>query len=587
LEAGGMRQFDRRSFFGLGACGLAGCANEDPYFGNTNPPSTQHLICAALDAGDSLDPAKAAMPGRLVPLFEGLTNYHPQTMEPAAGIATHYETSPDGLRVTLYLRGHPDPAGISFPNTNSLPAGLTRGRPAPPDRTPIRWSDGSIITAYDVVYSWRRLLDPATAAPFAHLLYCVQNAREVNAGQLMPERIGVRALDDFTLQTDLCTPTAYFLRLLSCPALSPVPRQTIEFAGQHQSDWTAPGRIVTSGPFLLSQFRARDCMVLSRNPHYVEAGLVTLETVSYLLTATDTSCVNLYKSGYAHLTAGVPLPPHLSTALQRNRDLHMSPSFGVVFPCFNTRKPPFDNVLLRYAVNMAIDKKAIADVFGFRRAVARTLVPPLRGYRPPESLVIDVDGQSYDVLKHDPPGARALLARAGYPGGLDASGRRLRFDLLGPGTADVRLRCEILQQQLRSTLNIQAHIATQEFQAFLERIFSGNYRGMTDYLDWGLYLDANWFLSQFVSGSSVNATGWSDPNYEDMLAKANSTMDDAARMQALGDCEKYLLEAMPFIPLYYDAWAYPQKPYVRGMSPNPMDVPLLKYAWIDTHWRPS
>ena len=582
-----MRQFDRRSFLGLGASGLAGCADEGPYFGNTNPPANQQLICAAFDAGDSLDPAKAAIPGRLVTLFEGLTNYHPQTMEPAAGIATHHETSADGMRVTLYLRGHPNPPGAAFPNTNNLPAGLTRGRPAPPDRMPVRWSDGTVIAAHDVVYSCRRLLDPATAAPFAHLLYCVQNAREVNAGRLPPEKIGVRALDEFTLQADLCAPTAYFLRLLSCPALSPVPRQAIEDAAQHKTNWTDPGRIVTSGPFLLSEFRVRDRMVLTRNPHYIEAGLVTLESVSYLLTSNETSCVDLYKSGHAHLTAGVALAPHLAPVLQRKRDLHTSPSFGVTFPCFNIRRPPFDNVLLRYAVNMAIDKQAIADVFGFRRAAARTLVPPLSGYRPPESLVIDVDGKSYDVLKHDPPGARALLAKAGCPGGIDASGRRLQFDLLGPGSADVRLRCEILQQQLRSTLNIQVNIATQEFQAFLGRIFSGNYRGMTEYLDWGLYLDANWFLSQFVTGSSVNATGWSDPDYDDMLAKANSTMDPAARMQSLGDCERYLLKAMPFIPLFYDAWAYPQKPFVRGMLPNLMDVHLLKYAWIDTNWRPS
>jgi ABC-type oligopeptide transport system substrate-binding subunit len=452
---------------------------------------------------------------------------------------------------------------------------------------PVHWSDGAIVTAHDVVYSWRRLLDPVTAAPFAHLLYCVQNAREVNAGRLPPPKIGVRAVDEFTLRTDLCAPTAYFLRLLSCPVLSPVPRQAIEDAVRHQSNWTDPGRIVTSGPFLLSEFRARDRMVLTRNPHYVEAGLVTLEAVSYLLTSSETSCVNLYKSGYAHVTIGATLSPHLAPVLQRKRDLHTSRAFGVVFPCFKTRKPPFDNVLLRYAVNMAIDKQAMADVFGFRRAAARTLVPPLKGYRPPESLVIDVDGKSYDVLKHDPQGARALLVKAGYPGGRDAQGRRLQFDLIGPGSADVRLRCEILQQQLRSTLNVQVNIATQEFQAFLERIFSGNYRGIAEYLDWGLYLDANWFLSQFVTGSSVNATGWSDPDYDDMLVKANSTMDPAARMQRLADCERYLLKAMPFIPLFYDAWAYPQKPFVRGMLPNLMDVHLLKYAWIDTNWRPS
>jgi oligopeptide transport system substrate-binding protein len=109
---------------------------------------------------------------------------------------------------------------------------------------------------------------------------------------------------------------------------------------------------------------------------------------------------------------------------------------------------------------------------------------------------------------------------------------------------------------------------------------------MAEYTDWGLYLDPHWFLSEFVTGSSVNPTGWSDPAYDDMLAKANTVLDPATRMQRLAECEAYLLRAMPFVPVFHDAWAYPQKPFVQGISPNAIDVHPLKYAWIDTIWRP-
>jgi ABC-type oligopeptide transport system substrate-binding subunit len=597
-----MSQLDRRTFVALGSLSLAGCARDSCYFGKIQPPARQQLICATIGTGDSLDPAKSVdtlSEGSILrALFEGLTNYHPQTMEPMAGIATHYETSADGLRITLFLRGHSRPRGVAFPDTSTLrdeylkgtlPVDYSRGHTAPPVRVPFRWSDGSLVTAHDVVYSWRRVLDPAMAATYSHLLYCIQYGREVNAGRAPPERLAVRALDEFTLQIDLQAPTAFFLRLLSCMTLAPVPRQAIEAARHRgiENSWTQPGWIVTSGPFTLLERRPRDRTVLRRNPSYIEAGVVGLEEVSFLLVRDLPTSVNLYKSGAAHVTAPGVLPPLLAHSLSGKRDLCTARAFATCFSCFNTTKPPFDNVLVRYAFNMAIDKQAIAGVFGFGRVPARSLVPPLEGYKPPASLVIEIDGRTYNVLDYNPTAARELLSKAGYPSGMDPRGQRLQVDLIGPNFADVRLRCEIFQQQLRANLNVAVNIGTQELQTFMDRIFSGNYRGMADYADSGLYVDPNWFLSEFVTGSSANPTGWADTRYDDMLAKANATIDPATRMQRLAGCEAYLLRAMPFIPIFYDAWAYPQKPYVRGIGPNLIDVHPLKYAWIDTNWRPS
>src|SRR5262249_43089992 len=156
------------------------------------------------------------------------------------------------------------------------------------------------------------------------------------------------------------------------------------------------------------------------------------------------------------------------------------------------------------------DKQAIAGVFGFGRVAARTLVPPAANYKPPERVPVVIDGKSYDVLAYDPAGARELLAKAGYPGGVNLQRRRLRIDLLGTNSSDV-LHCEILQQQWGANLGIEVNISTQEFGAWLQNILSGNYRGITQYADWGFYLDPNWFLDQFVTGSSVNVSGWADP----------------------------------------------------------------------------
>jgi hypothetical protein len=148
------------------------CTTDSPYFGKTTPPSEQRLVYANGDEPESFDPAKYAggTEMRIInALFDGLTKFHPTTLEPMAALATHYETNADQSQFTFYLRGHPNPRGIRLPNTDTLSRefevgrikeDFARGRSAPLDRIPARWSDGTVITAHDFVYSWRRVVDP-------------------------------------------------------------------------------------------------------------------------------------------------------------------------------------------------------------------------------------------------------------------------------------------------------------------------------------------------------------------------------------------------------------------------------------------
>lgn len=136
-----------------------------------------------------------------------------------------------------------------------------------------------------------------------------------------------------------------------------------------------------------------------------------------------------------------------------------------------------------------------------------------------------------------------------------------------------------------SELSVRVNVTLQEFKTFLQSQYSLNYAGVSDSADWGYYRDPTWFLSEFTTGASANIAGWSDPRYDSMLANAAATVDPTIRMERLAHCERYLLRAMPFVPIYHDIWAYPQKPYVRGVNPNLMDVHPLKYVWIDTNWR--
>ncbi len=235
-----------------------------------------------------------------------------------AALATHFELSPDGRRYTFYLRGHQAPGGERLPNTSNLRdeyrAGrlgedYARGRKAPPDYIPARWSDGTSVTAHDFVYSWRRALDPARAATYAYLMYYIRGAKEVNTGILPAEKLAVWATGDFSLEVELRIPTSFFLELISHRVFFPTPRRAIEAAqaAGRESAWTDPGRIVTSGAFTLTSRRSNESLVLTRNSYYYESGIVALKNLTFLPVVDGSTAANLYRAGEASIVQpGLP-----------------------------------------------------------------------------------------------------------------------------------------------------------------------------------------------------------------------------------------------------------------------------------------
>ena len=303
----------RRELLGIGSAALACCArSESGYFGSTMRPRTARLVHTLGGEPESLDPAKSSggYEFYVIPaMFEGLTQYHPRLPEPMAALATHYEVSPNQDQFTFYLRGHATPRGIRLPDAESLPTEFTRGRKCAPSAIPARWSDGTVITAEDFVYSWQRFLAPETAAPMAYQLYCVRNAEEVYTGKRSPRELAVRALDDFTFQVDLISPTPFFLQLIAVYWFSAVPRQAIDAARRSgdESSWTEPQQIVVSGPFALREWRRHESITVVRNPLYYEASMVALEELRFLPVSDETTAVNLYRSGAVATHAGIQL----------------------------------------------------------------------------------------------------------------------------------------------------------------------------------------------------------------------------------------------------------------------------------------
>jgi oligopeptide transport system substrate-binding protein len=344
--------------------------------------------------------------------------------------------------------------------------------------------------------------------------------------------------------------------------------------------------MVSSGPFVLHEWLPKDRIVLRKNQRYYEREAVCLDELVFLPTVREATRMNLYKTSQSHVTDVRVIPPVLAPVVVRAKDSHLSAGCRVLWYSINTTRPPLDNVLVRYALNMAIDRAALVKNLGAGRLVARGFVPPIRGYRGPNSLPVSIDGHQYDVLSFDPEAARSMLDRANYPGGAGRDGSRLRINLTFP-ESETKLLHEIVQQQWRSVLNVSATIRVEETSTFLgETCLRRSYDGVVRDAWTAVVNDPFDFLLTF-GPAQFACSAWADKVYDAMLASAHSTLNTAERMRKLAEVESYLLRQMPLLPIYQDSWLSLRKPYVRGVPQNRLGWPMLKYAWIDPDWSTS
>ena len=507
-------------------------------------------------------------------MYEPLVQPHPETMEPIAGLATHYLVENSGVRYTFYLRGHRCAArdAIGAAQSRCRPSSLedASGAPFP---VPARWSDGTVITAEDCVFSWRRYFDPKTANPDAYTFYCVAGGEAVSAGKIPPEQLGVRVLDRFAFQVDLVKPAPYFPML--CYYCVPTPRHVIEQARRDGSEasWTRPGRIVTSGPFRLKEFRPHERTVVSRNPYYFDSMFAGVEEIEFSA-ADGVTVVNLFRAGFADSMEGRVLPLQLALRIKGQAALHVRPACASHGWRISTNRPPLDNLALRYALNMATDKEAITRFLGMGQAPAKSRVAPLEGYPSPASLRVEIDGRDCDVLAYNPRAARELWAATGQ------APKRIRVHY--PARADSRLLAEVQQHQWKQNLGLETDLQAHEPGIYDQSVFEqGDFAGVAEDTLMANFPDPYDTLLLYTAGYP----SWSDAAFDVKLNAATATINPELRMKQLAECEAALLRDMPVIPLYYDSWVYLERPEVHGLCLSPLGVPSFKYAWIDQNRR--
>ncbi len=481
---------------------------------------------------DSLDPQKARQAEAhtiLRDLYECLTALD-EHAAPAPGVASEWSVSTDGRTYTFRLRPQ------------------------------ARWSNGDPVVAEDFVAALRRLVDPATASPYAQLIEIIDNAPEIIAGRMPPESLGVTAPDDDTVVIKLQAPAAYLPALLSHPSTCPVHRPTL---ARHGAAFSRPGVMVSNGAFTLKEWVPGSHVLVVRNAQYWNDELTRLDAVRYLHIADENVELLRYRAGELHVTASVPRSQLEWIRERLPGELRVSTQLATYYYGFNLERPPFDkSPELRRALSLVIDRERLAQ------HVLRAGEVPAYGWVPPG--VHDYTPQSFDYrdvpMERRIEEARRLYRQAGY-----SPERPLRFDLSYDASEISSQLAVAIASMWKEALGVEARLVALEFRSLLQAIDRGEVQVFR--LSWGGdYNDAYSFAQCLGSGFGINLTRYRNERYDALLAAAGSASDPVRRRELLEEAERIALSDHPLIPIYFHVGKHLVKPQVQGWYDNVMNV---------------
>ncbi|HEY2574022.1 MAG TPA: peptide ABC transporter substrate-binding protein [Verrucomicrobiaceae bacterium] len=467
-------------------------------------------------------------------LFEGLCRLNAQG-KPEPGVAERWDVSPDKKHYTFFLRGN------------------------------ARWSNGDPVTATDFVKSWERVLNPSMGSDYAPQLYPLVNARDYNEGKLMDfARVGVRAVDDHTLETTLENPIPYWIDLCAFTTLVPVHLPTVDKYG---GSWIKPGRLVGNGPFLLEQWLLDDHIRLRKNPGYWDAANTKMNSVDVLPIADSNTALNYFMTRQADLVMDKGMVPvSLIDKLKQQSWFHTGPFLGTWFIRFNVTKPPFTDPKVRRAFALAVDRKRIVEkITRLGEQQATSFTPPGAGqnYQPPP-------GPTFN-----PELAKELLKQAGFPGGRGLP--RVEYLYL-PLPVERNIAVE-LQAMWKETLGVEVSLTKQEQKIWLASMRELSYQLCRS--SWvGDYNDPNTFLECFTTGNGNNRTGWESKRYDELIAAAAAEGDVAKRQDIFREAEKLLItDEAPIIPVYHYVGVQFRRDALKGVESNLIDDHPFRAMW--------
>ncbi|WLI78594.1 ABC transporter substrate-binding protein [Kosakonia sp. H02] len=439
-------------------------------------------------------------------------------------------------------------------------------------RPGITWSDGTAITAKDIVWSWQRLVDPKTASPYASYPgnMNVVNATDIAQGKMAVDQLGVKAINDSTLEITLTQPTASFLPMLAHPSLVPIDKVLVTRFGEK---WTKPEHIVTSGAYKVTDWVVNERIVAERNARYWDNKATVINKVTYLPISAETADVNRFKAGEIDITYTIPVNQFAQLRKTYGDQVSVEPQLATYYYEFNTTKPPFNDPRVRRALNMALDKDIIAD-----KVMAQ-------GQRPawvisqPEIGGVKISPPDYASWPRDKRlvEAKKLLNEAGFN-----DDHPLSFNLLY-NTMETHQRIAIAASSMwKKNLGVEAKLQNQEWKTMLDTMHNGNFDAVR-YAWIADYDDAATFLNNFRTGDSENTSKYSNPAYDEALKDAAKAKDVAERGKYYQQAEDLLGQDVPAIPVYHYVRTHLVKPWVGGFNPDSLGYYLTKDMYIKKH----
>ncbi len=456
--------------------------------------------------------------------FEGLTNLDQQD-KAIPGVAEKWEISADGLTYTFHLRKD------------------------------AKWSDGKPVTAKDFEYAWKRALDPKTASEYATQLYYLKNGATFNKSakpdavkKATIDEVGVKATDDYTLVATLESATPYFLSLTAFPTYAPIRKDIVE---KNPKDWAIKAETyVSNGPFMMKEYKPKDSLNFVKNPNYWNTKSIKLDRVEFKTLENESSYLSAFKTGQLDL---IEKPPAQEIPnLLKDGTAKAFPYIGTYYYNFNispnaekidpASAKALKDVRVRRALSLALDRTALVEkITKAGEKPATSLIP---------NSVSDLKGNKFKNKEYykataDVEQAKKLLAEAGYPDGKGFPKLEIMYNTM----EQHKNIAQAVQDMWKKNLGIDAQLRNVERKVHLTEMNNFNYLVARD--GWiADYNDPMTFLNMFVTGDGQNRAGYTNAEYDNLIAAAKTEADATKRFDLMHKAEDIFMNDMPVMPIY-------------------------------------
>jgi len=508
-----------------GICGGAAFAQEVIYNrGNDTDPTT-------LDHAKTSTVAESNL---MLDLYEGLVTYDAKAAV-VPGAAESWTVSDDGLKYTFKLREN------------------------------AKWSNGDAVKADDFVFAFRRLQDPATAAPYANMHFSIANAEAVNKGEKKPEELGAKAIDERTLEITLNAPTPYFLEMLAHQTGLPVHQASVE---AHGDAFVQPGKLVTNGAYMLESFTPNDKIVFRRNPNYWDAANVKVDVVNYIPFEDRSACLRRFEAGEVQSCSDIPAEQMDYMKQNLGAQVRIAPYLGTYYLPIKVKKDKFKDVRVRQAISMVIDREFLAkEIWRETMIPGYSLVPPgINNYGEPVYL----DYKDMDLLDRE-DAAKKLLEEAGVaPNSMSVE---LRYNSSSNNKNTMTAIADMLKN-----LGMSSTLVEMEGTGYFDYMKQDGDFDITRAGWIGDYSDPQNFLFLFEGANlGFNYPRWENAEYDALMKKAGTTIDLDERAGILRQAEAVFLKEVPAIPILYYSSRSLVSDKISGWDDNLLNRHLTRY----------